>query len=823
MANLPTMSESNVTKKSTLEKVLPVMAKDISLMKTSLIKFMKSQTSQQTKAEAYFMKAKRKEDAYESKYGKKSISSPSKSSSPTKSGGSGVGLFDSKVGFFDFLKRIFNVLSKGMLVGGAVFGLKKLLENEEIRKSIGDFLKGVFVGFLELVRDGANLFKKMLDENGPEIQRVLTETFVAIMGAIEASINGITNLLTGPNSDKIYESIGKVFDAIGKAIVKVFTHKVDIKGFEVPLGAAAIGLWGLIKIIGGFGLAVQRATAAALGFGATAGKGAGGAIGGLFALVRSGIYYAIGAAIAAYAGAEAYNAWKKKNPDLDESGQPIDPKSQLNDRTFPGAYDQQTGYLDSGKLAVGAAEATGGLAVGYGAWKMIKAGRSMGTVPPVPTAPGAATPAGGFPRGPAPTVSSAGLPVSQSKVVPPGSSAEGPKVWRRGSSPPPSGMYAGNRAPLPPKEVSMLEKVTKLIKNIYGKGASIGARFISFMTPKIAGRFGVTFALKATAAMTAIGTGVASQIFPVVGTIVGGALTALGWALIAADIYFLYSLIQDFMKQEGISDTSPTPAGSRTSSGVVEDSDFKNQMTAGANRSREESIDTNDARTMAENYLGRKISDVEWNELVRATYAEGSGKSTEEYAYIMAAILNRSRAKGGKDISQILREPNQFEAVTGGKNPRWNSGKVAQKDFDMITSGTAILGSIAQNLDSFGSSDLAAYGNKETGKKHLSNLLNSGGFALGGSTFGYGLYGGGRASMNTSSTSLRNDSNRMNDMERLRKQAEEELDKGKIVNIIGSFNTENGKGKPEAAPSAPVAAPWNEEMFFENMAKSIFG
>lgn len=817
------MSESNVTKKTTLEKVLPVMAKDISVMKTSLIKFMKSQTSQQSKAESYFMKAKRKEDAYESKYGKKSISTPAKSSSPTKRESSGRDLFDSRVGFFDFLKRIFNTLSKGLLVGGAVFGLKKLLENEEIRDGLGRFMKGLFVGLLEMVRDGANLFTKMLNENGPEIQRVLTETFVAIMGAIEASINGITNLLTGPESQKIYESIGRVFDAIGNAIVKAFTTKVDIKGFEVPLGAAAIGLWGLVKVIGGFGLAVQRATAAALGFGATAGKGTGGAIGGLFALIRNGIYIAIGAAIAAYAGAEAYNAWKKKNPDLDESGQPIDPKSQLNDRMFPGAYDQQTGYLDSGKIATGAAEAAGGLVAGYAGYKMIKAGSGMRGVPSIPTAPGSPTPAGGFPRGAAPTISTASLPASESKIIPQ-RAGSGPRDYERMRSmgQAAEGMYSGKRAPLPPKETSMLEKVSSFVKKIYGKGTSVAARFMAFIGPKIAARFGWMMALKATGAMASIGTG-AALVATGIGAAAGAALTAAGWALIAVDVYFLYSLIQDFMKSEGLSETSPTPADSRTSSGVVQDQDFRNQMTQGANRSREESIDINDAREMAENYLGRKMSDMEWNELVRATYAEGSGKSTEEYAYIMAAILNRSRAKGGKDISQILREPNQFEAVTGGKNPRWKSGKVNQKDFDMITSGTAILGSIGHDLDSFGASNLAAYGNKETGKKHLANLLNSGGFSLGDSTFGYGLYGGGRASMNTSPTSLRNDSNRMNDMERLRKQAEEELDRGKIVNIIGSFNTETSKGKPEAAPSAPVATPWNEEMFFENMAKSVFG
>jgi hypothetical protein len=224
---------------------------------------------------------------------------------------------------------------------------------------------------------------------------------------------------------------------------------------------------------------------------------------------------------------------------------------------------------------------------------------------------------------------------------------------------------------------------------------------------------------------------------------------------------------------------------------------------------------------MAENYLGRKMSDVEWNELVRATYAEGSGKSTEEYAAIMASILNRSRKKGGKNISDILRESGQFEAVTGGKNPRWKSGTVAAKDYDMITSGTSILGSLSHDLDSFGASDLKAYQNESTGRKHLANLMNSGGMQLGGSTFGYGLYGGGKPSANPSA-SLRLDSSQVNAAGRNLREAEDARN-DPIMNIINSFNAENKQESKQApAASAPVASPFNEEQFFEAMVKSIF-
>lgn len=809
MANLPTMSESKVSRNNSLEKVLPVMAKDISIMKTSLIKFMKSQTSQQSKAEAYFQRAKQKENLYESRYAKKSPSVKS-STSPTKSGDSGTGLFDSKVGLSDFLKRLFNILTKGLLVGGAVFGLKKLLEDPEIRKNMGDFLKDIFVGILGLVRDGAKLFTDVMQKNGPEIQKALTETFVAIMGAIEEAIKGLTNLLTGPNSKEIYDSIGRVFTAIGDAIVKVFTTKIDIKGIEVPLGLVIAGLAALPAVLRGFSLAITNATAALLGF--SGGKGAAGAVGGILSMISGAIRTAIAAALLAYAGSEAYNAWKKKNPDKDTEGNPIDPKSQLNDRMIPGAYDQQTGYLDSGKLAVGAAEVAGGVYVGKKAIDLIKSGRSA-TVPTVPsTSPSVNS---GFPRGPAPSPTTAELPISESKIIPQ-KAGSGPRDYERIRSmgQAAEGMYSGKRAPLPPKEESMIKKIVERIKSLSSKGSKYWGKFIEYVTKRVVAHYG------SVKGATVIGAKLIGAIGSVAAApVTAGISTFIGYGLLAADIYFLYTVIEDFFKEQKI-DNTPTQAITPATS----PEDFRDQMVQGANspnRYREESIDTGDARSMAENYLGRKMSDKEWNELVRATYAEGSGKSTEEYALIMAAILNRSRMKGGKDISEILREPGQFEAVTGGKNPRWNSGRVNQRDYDMITSGTSILDSINHNLDSFGASNLAAYQNKSTGERHLANLLNSGGMRVGDTTFGFGLYGGSRPTTNPSA-SIRLDSNQVNVARRNLREVEDSRN-DPIQNIINSFNTNNSESKQNNnLPTAPVASPYNEEQFFEAMVKSIF-
>jgi hypothetical protein len=76
---------------------------------------------------------------------------------------------------------------------------------------------------------------------------------------------------------------------------------------------------------------------------------------------------------------------------------------------------------------------------------------------------------------------------------------------------------------------------------------------------------------------------------------------------------------------------------------------------------------SNEAKKAAELYLGRIMTDIEWNELVAATAAEASNNQTEE-ASVMGVILNRVKINYnnyGNTVGSQLRAKNQFESVTG--------------------------------------------------------------------------------------------------------------------------------------------------------------
>jgi len=81
------------------------------------------------------------------------------------------------------------------------------------------------------------------------------------------------------------------------------------------------------------------------------------------------------------------------------------------------------------------------------------------------------------------------------------------------------------------------------------------------------------------------------------------------------------------------------------------------------------------AKRKAEKYLGRTISESDWNLLVAATYAEASS-ADREYAWVMAVILNRVKSnRFPNKIEDVLNATEQFEAVTGNPNrpgPRSN-------------------------------------------------------------------------------------------------------------------------------------------------------
>jgi hypothetical protein len=147
------------------------------------------------------------------------------------------------------------------------------------------------------------------------------------------------------------------------------------------------------------------------------------------------------------------------------------------------------------------------------------------------------------------------------------------------------------------------------------------------------------------------------------------------------------------------------------------------------------------AKLAAEKYLGRTMSDGEWNQLVRATFAEASPNQTER-AYVMAAILNRTRTGkfGGFTISAVLYEENQFQAVTGTKknnrrpSKNYIEGPNPLNEKNIYGAATDILATVPKNIVNFTAANIKAYG-PGTNSRQRDILLARGGFQIGGTIF----------------------------------------------------------------------------------------
>lgn len=151
-----------------------------------------------------------------------------------------------------------------------------------------------------------------------------------------------------------------------------------------------------------------------------------------------------------------------------------------------------------------------------------------------------------------------------------------------------------------------------------------------------------------------------------------------------------------------------------------------------------------DAKRNAESFYGSAITPVEWDLLKRAVYAESS-QNQQEYANVMAVILNRSR-KSGKSIPEVLWEKNQFQAVTGAKgegpSPQFRKGPDT-RSAEMILKSTESLNGISTSLDSFTAANVAAYGavgGEEKFNKKMAEMQAANGKTIGGTVFAENLY-----------------------------------------------------------------------------------
>lgn len=166
------------------------------------------------------------------------------------------------------------------------------------------------------------------------------------------------------------------------------------------------------------------------------------------------------------------------------------------------------------------------------------------------------------------------------------------------------------------------------------------------------------------------------------------------------------------------------------------------------------------ARNSAEQYLGRRMTNQEWDYLLRAVYAEsGRGGAGRENAMIMATILNRARkpqgytagstARGylaqGLTVLAVLYGRNQFQAVTGTAGNRRPSSHFTrgpnQNELDAIfRSVLQFLHKVPHGQVAFTAANSAAYG-AGTNINYRDSMLRNGGVVIGGTVFNTSLMG----------------------------------------------------------------------------------
>jgi hypothetical protein len=123
-------------------------------------------------------------------------------------------------------------------------------------------------------------------------------------------------------------------------------------------------------------------------------------------------------------------------------------------------------------------------------------------------------------------------------------------------------------------------------------------------------------------------------------------------------------------------------------------------------------------RAGAEEFLGRPMSDVEWDGLLRTTYAESSMGSNEERAAVMSVVLNRvNSGRWGDTVTSVINARNQFQAVTGtpgDRNPSNNYKTFNNNGEDISTFETSVVPLLSnfteQNWLNFTAANRDAYG-----------------------------------------------------------------------------------------------------------------
>jgi hypothetical protein len=155
-----------------------------------------------------------------------------------------------------------------------------------------------------------------------------------------------------------------------------------------------------------------------------------------------------------------------------------------------------------------------------------------------------------------------------------------------------------------------------------------------------------------------------------------------------------------------------------------------------------QSDDMDAAKKSADDYLGRKMSDQEWDVLLRTTAAESSQNTTSQ-AMVMGTILNRAKNRfpgNPESVIMAVTEKNQFQAVTGTKNndnkpsAKYLKGPSESEIKSMTYGAINILPNVSPQQEYFTAANPKAYG-PGTDIGNLYKMQREGGTEIAGSIF----------------------------------------------------------------------------------------
>ena len=804
MANLPTMQESNVTtKKSSLDKILPLMAKDIGVIKTNFVKLIQQhkQTNQRSKSESFFAKALQKENMYESRSGRGS-SSPSKVGSDKK----GM-LFDPKVGVFDFIKGFLNNILKGMLVGGGLAGLSLLFDSPGFRKLLTELFSNIFTILVKGLTGAASFLSGLTKDE--KFKNAIVEAFVAISQLFIDSLSMMKDVFT---DDRVIKSIKSVAANLIKTIGDILKTEVDLgKVGPLNIGKHSLGsiLTTVIASLAAFRVALiigagRLLALGAGGFGGPGGKGAkvsgGGGFGNMAKVMLAVLAGYFGSKFAGEMTGAALDDWAQKQIDSDAALNDDDDALMKNIQQSSGENSSSPGETSGQKsnginpstvVAGGAAALTLKYGVnattgGYKfAKKNLRKARAMNRPTPAPK------------------------PVSPSVVGKPLTSF---------------GEAGAKREMV--KNTTKMQKFTNFINRI-SNSEILRKKFYKAVTKKC----GEAVVKK----LLLIGFGLLTG--------VGAIISIIGAIFTAYDLYQVYELAMELydeymhpdaeanaLKEEQKSSTSPVPAAAvaavTASTSPTQNSSSSSPYNYETYKNLVAQKESGGKGYGADNKVGF-LGKYQFGAKALETFGEmkaGSSKQGDMAVY----DDNNWKTPGG--YKAFLNDPARQESIMS----KYTQSHIQQlKSAGVITSnmnGGQISGALyaAHHGGVGGAIKLYKHG-EDTHDKYLANSSVMRSAAWMNQQYGQGLQLATRLKPSTSTEMASGQSPSSGDLLRRNTQSVEEqktlaltsLMAGGSTNIIGNvINNNDGKSQTSSA-APPVSAPWNEEMFFRNVMNDM--